>query len=150
MRQHRRAVFLDRVLARVEPVERGVDLVRLDFDQEAAMSEVDAKDGDGPLRDESQRAEHRAVAAETDQCVRLIDQLSPAHRLYVVGQARGVPRVGDQLLAVRPRPARELLDDRRRVVARMQDEPQSPSRLERLHACHRRMPSPFRATDDGY
>ena len=78
-------MLLDGVVARVEPVERGVELVRLDLDQEAEVSEVHAEDGDGPLRDESQRAEHRAVAAETDQRVGLIDQLSLAHGLYVVG-----------------------------------------------------------------
>ena len=132
-------MFLDGVVARVEPVERGVELVRLDLDQEAEASEVHAEDRDGPLRDESQRAEHRAVAAEADQCVGLIDQLSLAHGLYVVGQARGVPGIDDHLLAVRPRPARELLDDRRRVAARMQDEPESPTRLERLHERNRRM-----------
>jgi hypothetical protein len=43
--QHRRAVFLDGVVARVEPVERGVELVRLDLDQEAEASEVHAEDG---------------------------------------------------------------------------------------------------------
>ena len=83
--QHRRAVFLDGVVAHLEPVERGVELVRLDLDQEPEVSEVHPEDGDGPLRDESQRAEHRAVAAETDQRVGLIDQLSLAHWLYIVG-----------------------------------------------------------------
>jgi len=101
-------------------------------------SEVPPDDGDRPLRDESQRAEHRAVPAETDQRVGLIAQLSLAHGLYVVGYARGVAVVHHQLFAVRPRPARELLDDRRRVAARMQDEPQSPSRLDRLHGRNRR------------
>jgi hypothetical protein len=83
--QHGRAVFLDGVVAGVESVERGAELVRLDLDQEAEASEVHAEDGDGPLCDESERAEHGAVAAETDQGVGLIEQLSLANRLYVVG-----------------------------------------------------------------
>ena len=77
-------MFLDGVVASVEPVERGTQLVRLDLDQEAEASEVHAEDGDGPMRDESQRAEHRAVAAKTDQCVGLVDQLGLAHGLYVI------------------------------------------------------------------
>ena len=85
IRQHRRAVLLDGVVARLEPVERGVELVRLDLDQEAEVAEVHAEDGDRPLRHESQRAEHRAVAAEADQRVGLIDQLSLAHGLHIVG-----------------------------------------------------------------
>jgi hypothetical protein len=83
--EHGRAVFLDGVVAPLEPVERGVELVRLDLDQEAEASEVDTEDGDGPLRDESQRAEHRPVAAEADQRVGLIDQLGLTHWLHVVG-----------------------------------------------------------------
>jgi hypothetical protein len=78
-------VFLDGVLAPVEPVERGVELVRLDLYQEATASQVHAEDGDGPPSDQSQRAEHRAVAAETDHYVGPLDQLSLAHRLDVVG-----------------------------------------------------------------
>ena len=78
-------MFLDGEVARVEPIERRIELVRLDLDQEAPASEVDAEDGDRPLRDESQRAEHRAVAAETDQCVGLLDQLNRAHGLYGLG-----------------------------------------------------------------
>ena len=78
-------MFLDRVVTRVETVERGVELVRLDLDQEAKASEVHAEDGDRPPGDESQRAEHRAVASETDQRVGLVDQPSLAHGLYVVG-----------------------------------------------------------------
>jgi hypothetical protein len=64
------------------------------------VAQVHAEDGDGPLGDKSQRAEHRAVAAETDQRVRLLDQLVPAHRLYVVRQSRGVPSIGDHLIGV--------------------------------------------------
>jgi len=54
--------------------------------------------------------------------------------------ARGVASVHDHVLAVRPRPARELLDDGRWIAARMQHEPESPTRLERLHARNGRMP----------
>jgi hypothetical protein len=72
----------------------------LDLDQEAEIAEVHAEDGDGVLRDESQCAEHRAVAAETDQCVGLLDQLSLGHRHYIVGQSRGVPGVGYHSFAV--------------------------------------------------
>ena len=93
-------MLFDRVVARLEPVERGVELVRLDLDQEAEASEVHAEDGDGPSRDESQRAEQRAVATQTDQSVGLIDQLALAHRLDVRGYARGVPGVDDHVLAV--------------------------------------------------
>ena len=93
-------MFLDRVVASVEAVERGVELVRLDLYQEAEAAQVHAQDWDGPCGNEPQCAEHRAVAAETDQCVGLIDQLSFAHWLYVVGQARGVPGVDDHLFAV--------------------------------------------------
>ena len=84
----------------VEPVERGVELGWLDLDQKAPVSEVHAEDRDRSWRDEPQRAEHRAVAAEADQGLGLFDQLSLADRLQVAGQARGVPRVRDHLLAV--------------------------------------------------
>ena len=82
--QHRRAVFLDGVVAHLETVECGVELVRLDLDEESEVPEVHAEDGDGARGDESQRAEHRAVAAETDQYVGLVEQLGLAHRLHVV------------------------------------------------------------------
>jgi hypothetical protein len=52
------------------------------------------------LRYESQRAEQGAVAAETDQCVRLIDQLSRAHRLDAVGHSCHVPGIDDYPLAM--------------------------------------------------
>jgi hypothetical protein len=93
-------VLLDGEVAGAEPVERGIELLGLDLDQEAAVPEVDAEHGDGPLRDEAQRAEHRAVAAEADQCLGLLDQPSLAHGLDVVGHARGIPGVDDHLLAV--------------------------------------------------
>jgi hypothetical protein len=131
--EHRRGVLLDGEVAGVQPVQRGVELIGLHLDQEAEVAEVHAEDRDRPVRDESQRAEHRAVAAEADQRVGLVGQLGLAHRLDLTGQARGVPGVGDQLLAVRPRPACELLGDRRRVIARVEDEPESPNPLDRRH-----------------
>ncbi len=93
-------MLLDREVARLEAVERGVELERLDLDQEALVAEVHAENRDGPVRDEPQRPEHRAVAAEADQRLGLVDQLGLADRLQVAGQARRVPRVGDHLLAV--------------------------------------------------
>src|SRR6185437_11660857 len=100
--QHRPTVFLDAVVPPLELIERGVELVRFDLDQEAEVSEVHPEDGDGSLRHESQRAEHRAITAETDQGVGLIGQLGCAHRLYgnVVWQSRRIPGVDDHPLAV--------------------------------------------------
>jgi hypothetical protein len=64
-------VFLDGVVPRIEAIQRGVDLVRLDLDQEAEVSEVDAQDGDGPRRDEPQRAEPRSLALRRQAGARL-------------------------------------------------------------------------------
>jgi hypothetical protein len=82
---------------------------------------------------EPQRTEHRPVAAEADQGVGLLRQLRLAHGLDALWHALGLAGVHNHLLAVRPRPAHEPLGDRRRVVARMQDEPESATRLKRLH-----------------
>jgi hypothetical protein len=59
-----------------------------------------AQHRDRTTRGESQRTEHRPVAAEADQRVGLVDQLRLAHRLDAVGQPRGVARIGDHVLAV--------------------------------------------------
>ena len=82
------------------------------------MPEVDAEHRDGPLGDEAQRAEHRAVAADADERVDLA-------REVVRGLRAAAGRVGgrgEQAAAVRARPRRDRGGDRSDVAARVQHE----------------------------
>ena len=64
-----RVVRLELVLAGGQPFQCGLELRRLDLDQEPDVAVVHAEHGHRALRDEPHRAEHRAVAAEGDDQV---------------------------------------------------------------------------------
>ena len=70
----------DRVVAREQAVERGVELVGLDLGEVAELADVDAEDGDAGLVDELDRAQHRAVAAEADHQVEPVGERARVDR----------------------------------------------------------------------
>ena len=133
-------MLLDREVQPLEPVERVVQLLRLDLDEEPEVAEVDAEHRHRPPRDQAQRPEHRPVAAEADDRVGLLGQLGLRDDRDLAAVPAGrVAGAHQQPAAVRARPRADRVEHGARIATGVQDECDAGAHPVRLPAARRRI-----------
>ena len=116
-------MLLDAELLGLEPLQRGTELLGMDLHQEPEVAEIDAEHRHRPVGHEPERAEHRAVAAEADQCLDLLGELLVTDAGDTGGTTVGVVVAHEDTATAGFDPGQQRLHHGRVVAARMKHEP---------------------------